>query len=134
MNSSITAQSDAKIQLSRNTLAKTLGGLLLVGVIALFFSILQFWFVFILIIFAILTDIWGSYFITPEFLQKGQRKLLFSDLQDIRRFLWWYILIDRFNDSIWIVPSFLTAESRNMLESRLGIQGIQAEQRAAANP
>ena len=84
-------------------------------------EIIPFWFIAIVMLLWLFDLLPESYFLTSEYIQRGTKKLLYSELEDVRSLLYWYIITDHYGESIWIPWIFLEPEDRNILNKWLGL-------------
>lgn len=118
MNTDVSTTSP-KTELNRSIPMRFVSGLLFfIGILS--FQIISWWALLAFGVMALLD--WSStYWITKDYIQKGNRKILFSEMDVIRKFLWWHIIIDRYDDTIWVAIGFLDRESKAILLDRVGI-------------
>ena len=89
------------------------------------FEILSLWFLAFFFLFWLLDLLPKRYFLTKDYVQREKAKLLLTELQDVRVFCYWLILIDVHGESIWIPHVFLKPEDKAALLEWLGIRSIE---------
>ena len=98
------------------------------------FGLFSFWLAPISLILIVLLEPFSPLWLTNTFLQKGRSKLIMADITDVRQYSLWYIVVDRYGDTIWIPMFTLTPTSKSQLLQSLAFDQNTAEQGAAANP
>lgn len=75
----------------------------------------------ILYLAAIVSCMFGSalfedFYLTEEFIEKNQCKIIHSHLADVKQLLWWRIITDQYGDSVWISYSFIGKDNQQRLD------------------
>ena len=60
-----------------------------------------------------------NYYLTERYIKKRNSKILVDEIEDVRGFLWWWIIIDKYGDTIWVNQYSLTVQSKNRLSAWL---------------
>ena len=123
-----------KTKLKKSGFTECMGYVIVAIFIVAFFNAITIWIALGALVFCIAFDVFTTFYITESFIQKDRSKLLASEIVDVRKFGFWYILEDLYGDTMWIACCTLDSSSEQSLMNRLGIDLKSAEQGAAANP
>jgi hypothetical protein len=63
-------------------------------------------------------------YLTPDSLQKDSAKVLYRDIDEVRSYACWYIVWDRYGDSIWVPVGMLDRTSKQLLRTWLKGGGL----------
>jgi hypothetical protein len=113
-----------KQRLRRKVWVKCIGwAMLAILFLLLATGVISLWILMALVLPMLILDLLPreDYFLTDKFIQRGTTKLLYSDLEEVRTFIFWYIIIDQYDELICIPYGFLEDESCEYLNRWLGI-------------
>jgi hypothetical protein len=110
-----------KIHLQRSPMAWLLHGSFLgVAILILFFTG-QMLYCIPLLVLLLASDISQSFFLTSDYFQKGEKKILLKDVIDVRSFFFWLIVVDHYGDTISFLPAWLKKNHRDQVLEALGL-------------
>jgi hypothetical protein len=69
----------------------------------------------------LISDSLSTFSITPDFIQKREKKILLKDIVDVRSFLIWIIIVDRYNETIFMIPQWIRPSDKTRMFQAIGL-------------